>query len=123
MSGEGQHSLKKRGTRAKRERQDGSKTIIARVTDEEHERVVELAGTMTISELIRRRVLGGRTRVHPVLRQVAALHRVGHELRRLAAKQGVPTVAILATLDRVSDAIDALAKQTPDDALENEIEV
>jgi hypothetical protein len=88
--------------------------INLRVSEAEYEQLVrEAAGKTTISALVHRRVFGGGMRNHDVLRQVAALHHLGMEVKALAQNPAVRTLEVQATLAKVRLAIQDLAKRLP----------
>lgn len=87
-----------------------AKVVTVRMTETEYRALQkQAAGHSTVSDLVRSRVLGGGIREPLLLKQVAALSALGGEVRDLADQPGLPRAELLAVLDRIGNAIDALA--------------
>lgn len=102
-----------RGKRSKR--QDTGRKIVIRVTDDEHARLHLEAGTGSVSNLVRKRLFGGRVRNHPVLLKVAALHTAGMRLKAVAGAEPWVEFEIRSMLAQVQRAIDDLSTHVPED--------
>lgn len=88
--------------------------INLRVSEAEYDQLVrEAAGKTTISAVVHRRLFGAGMRNHDVLRQVAALHELGMQVKALAENPAARALDIQATLAKVQVAIRDLAKQLP----------
>ena len=103
-----------RNTSRKGERDRATKVVTVRVTDTEYRALQrEAEGHATVSDLVRSRILGGGLRDPVLLKQVAALSALGLQLKVLAGRPGMPRVTMLALLDRIGEAIDAVAPKSP----------
>lgn len=94
---------------------EAGKKIVFRVTSEEFERLQkEAEGHSTVSALVRAKVFAGGVRNRDVLRQVAALHVLGMQVKALAGQPNVPVLEAQATLMKVQQAIEKLARRVPE---------
>lgn len=95
-------------------RRKAGKKITFRVTDEEYKWVVrEAKGKASVSAFVHSKVFGAGMRSHDVLRQVAALHHLGMNVKALTERPGMPTVEVDATLTSAQQAIAKLANDLP----------
>ena len=106
------HGKPKAGTK----RKDAGKKIIVRIDDEQHKRLVETVGNVSVSDYVRSKLFGGRPetgeRSRDVYRKVAALHLAGRQIMEARAHPNMPADEIDRLLQNIRTAIAQLAADT-----------